>query len=58
MISSALSDVYKRQVYIKEKLIKLLDGHKDADLFITQGYICRNAYGEIDNLQDVYKRQA
>lgn len=38
-------------VYIKEKLIKLLDGHKDADLFITQGYICRNAYGEIDNLQ-------
>ena len=38
-------------VYIKEKLIKLLDGHKDADLFITQGYICRNASGEIDNLQ-------
>lgn len=38
-------------VYIKEKLIKLLDGNKDADLFITQGYICRNAYGEIDNLQ-------
>ena len=26
-------------VYIKEKLIKLLDGHKDADLFKTQGYI-------------------
>ena len=38
-------------VYIKEKLVKLLDEHKDADLFITQGYICRNAYGEIDNLQ-------
>ena len=34
-------------VYIKEKLIKLLDGNKDADLFITQGYICRNAYGEM-----------
>ena len=38
-------------VYIKEKLVKLLNEHKDADLFITQGYICRNAYGEIDNLQ-------
>ena len=38
-------------VYIKEKLLKLLDDHKEAALFITQGYICRNAYGEIDNLQ-------
>ena len=46
-----LFDAEPDPVYIKEKLIKLLDGHKDADLFITQGYICRNAYGEIDNLQ-------
>lgn len=38
-------------VYIKEKLSKLLDEYPDADLYITQGYICRNAYGEIDNLQ-------
>ncbi|MCD8042943.1 MAG: aspartate kinase [Tannerellaceae bacterium] len=38
-------------VYIKEKLNALLDQEKDADLYITQGYICRNAYGEIDNLQ-------
>ena len=38
-------------VYIKDKLLKLLDEHKEAALFITQGYICRNAYGEIDNLQ-------
>ena len=38
-------------VYIKEKLLKLLDSHPDADLYLTQGYICRNAYGEIDNLQ-------
>ncbi|MCM1028390.1 MAG: aspartate kinase [Pseudoflavonifractor sp.] len=37
--------------YIREKLIKLLEEHPEADLFITQGYICRNAYGEIDNLQ-------
>lgn len=37
--------------YIREKLTAILDAHKDADLFITQGFICRNAYGEIDNLQ-------
>jgi aspartate kinase len=37
--------------YIKEKLNILLDEYKDAELYITQGYICRNAYGEIDNLQ-------
>lgn len=38
-------------VYIKEKLQTMLDTHPDTKLFITQGYICRNAYGEIDNLQ-------
>lgn len=37
--------------YIKEKLTKIIAEHADADLYITQGYICRNAYGEIDNLQ-------
>ena len=38
-------------IYIKEKLQNQLELHPDADLYITQGYICRNAYGEIDNLQ-------
>ena len=38
-------------VYIKEKLSNQLELHADADIYITQGYICRNAYGEIDNLQ-------
>jgi aspartate kinase len=37
--------------YIREKLNKLLAENPDADLYLTQGYICRNAYGEIDNLQ-------
>ena len=37
--------------YIREKLQTLLDQHPDADIYITQGFICRNAYGEIDNLQ-------
>ncbi|MDE6317074.1 MAG: aspartate kinase [Muribaculaceae bacterium] len=37
--------------YIREKLTSLMEQHPEADLFLTQGYICRNAYGEIDNLQ-------
>ena len=37
--------------YIREKLSNLLDKNPDAELFITQGYICRNVYGEVDNLQ-------
>lgn len=38
-------------IYIREKLNKMIEKHEEADIFITQGYICRNAYGEIDNLQ-------
>ena len=37
--------------YIKSKLANLLEQYPDADLYITQGFICRNAYGEVDNLQ-------
>lgn len=36
---------------IRQKLTALLDQHKDVALFITQGYICRNARGEVDNLK-------
>ena len=38
-------------VYIREKLVALLDQHPDTSVFITQGFICRNAYGDIDDLQ-------
>ena len=38
-------------VYIREKITALLEQDPDQDIYITQGYICRNAYGEIDNLQ-------
>jgi len=37
-------------VYIREKLHQLLEANPDSDMYVTQGYICRNAYGEIDNL--------
>ena len=37
--------------FIKSKLETLLERNVDAALYITHGYICRNAYGEIDNLK-------
>jgi len=36
---------------IKIKLSQLLKQHKSKKLFVTQGYICRNARGEVDNLK-------
>ena len=36
---------------IKEKLSQLLQTYKDTNIFVTQGYICRNAKGEVDNLK-------
>ena len=37
--------------YISQKLKEKLEAKPDYDIYITQGFICRNAYGEIDNLQ-------
>jgi aspartate kinase len=37
--------------YITDHITPLLDKHPDNKLFITQGYICKNAFGEIDNLR-------
>lgn len=36
--------------YIKDKLQNLLEQNAGQQVYITQGFICRNAYGEIDNL--------
>ena len=36
---------------ISEKLKVVLAAHPTKKLFITQGYICRNAKGEVDNLK-------
>ncbi len=38
-------------VYIKEKLAAIMEKHEGQQVYVTQGFICRNAYGEIDNLQ-------
>jgi aspartate kinase len=37
--------------YIREHAMKQLEKRKAIKLFITQGYICRNSFGEIDNLK-------
>ena len=37
--------------FIAENLEKQLSLQADKMIYITQGYICRNFYGEIDNLQ-------
>ncbi len=37
--------------YIKEKLAAIMEKNEGYEVYITQGFICRNAYGEIDNLQ-------
>ncbi len=37
--------------YIKEKLSNIMKADEGHQVYITQGFICRNAYGEVDNLQ-------
>ena len=37
--------------YISEKIKIQLEENPGKEIYITQGFICRNAYGEVDNLQ-------
>lgn len=37
--------------YIQQNLNRLLSSPDTREIIITQGFICRNAYGEIDNLK-------
>ena len=37
--------------YIKEKLTAIMNDNEGYQIYLTQGFICRNAYGEVDNLQ-------
>lgn len=37
--------------YIAQNLQAKLEANPDTELFITQGYICLNAWGEVDNLR-------
>ncbi len=37
--------------YIREHLAKVMDANKGYQIYITQGFVCRNAYDEVDNLQ-------
>jgi aspartate kinase len=37
--------------YIQNNLERILKEKEGIDLFVTQGYICRNHFGEVDNLK-------
>lgn len=39
------------KAYIRRHLLSMLDAEAGADIYLTQGFICRNAYGEVDNLR-------
>ena len=36
---------------IRQRLSDILANLPEADIYVTQGFICRNAYGEVDNLK-------
>ncbi|HMR85261.1 MAG TPA: aspartate kinase [Niabella sp.] len=36
---------------IRTRLTQLIHQHKDKKILVTQGYICKNARGEVDNLK-------
>lgn len=37
--------------YIKEHLAEVMKANQGYQIYITQGFVCRNAYDEVDNLQ-------
>lgn len=37
--------------YVTTRLRRLLDLNREAEVFLTQGYICLNSVGEVDNLK-------
>lgn len=37
--------------YIKQRLSEVMEAGETADLYITQGFVCRDATGNVDNLQ-------
>ena len=37
--------------YITSRLRRMVDLEPEVDVWLTQGYICRNSHGEVDNLQ-------
>lgn len=45
------SDKAADSYFIRENIAKVIGASEPADYYITQGFICRNADGDIDNLQ-------
>ena len=51
MKEQGINAVLLDPMYIREKLKPILAENEGAQVYLTQGFICRNAYGEVDNLQ-------
>jgi aspartate kinase len=45
------SDKAADSYFIRENIARVISASEPADYYITQGFICRNADGDIDNLQ-------
>lgn len=45
------SDKAADQYFIRENIARVIEQAGNADYYITQGFICRNSEGNIDNLQ-------
>jgi len=37
--------------YLSERLNRIIKTENEVDIFVTQGFICRNAFGEVSNLK-------
>lgn len=37
--------------FLTQQLNRIISSHSDIDIFVTQGFICRNAFGEVSNLK-------
>ena len=52
MMSTNMVVNYMKEIGINAVLLNaLMEQNAGAQVYVTQGFICRNAYGEIDNLQ-------
>jgi len=45
------ADGERENEIIEEKIVSILNYHQDKDIIVTQGFICRNPRGEVDNLK-------
>lgn len=45
------ADSVPDELFLAEQLNRIIGEHPENDIFVTQGFICRNAFGEVSNLK-------